>query len=93
MISTTNKITSNLENEIKLAILKKAALLEKGEFKKEANVAVTGVESVVFRCKKIEGALNSNFSSSAIEKIQINQGRRMVGDEAAIESGYYQPTF
>jgi len=30
------KISSNLENEIKLAILKKAALLEKGEFKKEA---------------------------------------------------------
>ena len=30
-----NKITSNLENEIKLAILKKAALLEKGKFKKE----------------------------------------------------------
>ena len=28
------KITSNLENEIKLAILKKAALLEKNEFKK-----------------------------------------------------------
>jgi len=33
---TTNKISSNLENEIKLAILKKAALLEKGEFKKAA---------------------------------------------------------
>ena len=31
-----NKISSNLENEIKLAILKKAALLEKGEFKKKA---------------------------------------------------------
>ena len=31
-----------------------------------------GVESVVFRCKKIEGALNSNFSSSAVEKVQIN---------------------
>ena len=42
------------------------------KFKKESNVAVTGVESVVFRCKKIEGALNSNFSSSAIEKVQIN---------------------
>ena len=41
-------------------------------FKKETNVAVTGAESVVFRCKKIEGALNSNFSSSAIEKVQIN---------------------
>ena len=31
-----NKISSNIENEIKLAILKKAALLEKGEFKKKA---------------------------------------------------------
>ena len=30
-----NKISSNLENEIKLAILKKAALLEKDKFKKE----------------------------------------------------------
>jgi len=33
---TTNKISSNLENEIKLAILKKAALLEKEGFKKSA---------------------------------------------------------
>ena len=31
-----NKISSNIENEIKLAILKKAALLERGAFKKEA---------------------------------------------------------
>ena len=31
-----NKISSNLENEIKLAILKKAALLEKNKGKKEA---------------------------------------------------------
>ena len=30
------KISSNIENEIKLAILKKAALLQRGEFKKEA---------------------------------------------------------
>ena len=42
------------------------------KFKKESNVAVTGAEAVVFRCKKIEGALNSNFSSSAIEKVQIS---------------------
>ena len=42
------------------------------KFKKESNVAITGAESVVFRCKKIEDALNSNFSSSAIEKVQIN---------------------
>jgi len=32
-----NKISSNLENEIKLAILKKAALLEKNKFKKSAD--------------------------------------------------------
>ena len=31
-----NKISSNLENEIKLAILKKAALLEKNKYKKKA---------------------------------------------------------
>ena len=31
-----NKISSNLQNEIKLAILKKAALLEKNNFKKSA---------------------------------------------------------
>ena len=31
-----NKISSNLENEIKLAILKKAAFLEKNKFKKSA---------------------------------------------------------
>jgi len=31
-----NKISSNLENEIKLAILKKAALLEKNKFRKNA---------------------------------------------------------
>jgi hypothetical protein len=30
-----NKIKSSIENEIKLAILKKAALLEKGEFRKK----------------------------------------------------------
>ena len=33
---STNKISSNLENEIKLAILKKAALLEKNRGKKNA---------------------------------------------------------
>ena len=32
----TNKISSNLENEIKLAILKKAAILEKNKFKQNA---------------------------------------------------------
>ena len=33
---TINKISSNLENEIKLAILKKAALLQKNQFKENA---------------------------------------------------------
>ena len=33
---SVNKISSNLENEIKLAILKKAALLEKNKFKKSS---------------------------------------------------------
>ena len=33
---STNKISSNLENEIKLAILKKAAILEKNKFKQNA---------------------------------------------------------
>ena len=28
-----------------------------------------------------------------VKKLHINQGRRMVGDEAAIESGFYQPDF
>ena len=42
------------------------------KYKKEVNVAVTGVESVVFRCKKIESALKSNFSSSSIDGVKIN---------------------
>ena len=42
------------------------------KYKKEINVAVTGVESVVFRCKKIESALNSNFSGSAIDNVKIS---------------------
>ena len=42
------------------------------KFKKESNVAVTGVESVVFRCKKIESALKSNFSSSALDSVKIS---------------------
>ena len=42
------------------------------KYKKEVNIAVTGVESVVFRCKKIESALKSNFSSSAIDGVKIN---------------------
>ena len=42
------------------------------KYKKEVNVAVTGVEAVVFRCKKIESALKSNFSSSALDSVKIN---------------------
>ena len=42
------------------------------KYKKEVNVAVTGVESVAFRCKKIESALKSNFSSSAIDDVKIS---------------------
>ena len=39
---------------------------------KEVRVAVTGVESFVFRCKKLEEALSSNFSPSAIDNINIS---------------------
>jgi len=42
------------------------------KYKKEINVAITGVESVVFRCKKIESALKSNFSSSALDSVKIS---------------------
>ena len=42
------------------------------KLKKEVRVAVTGVESFVFRCKKLEQALSSNFSPSAIDNITIS---------------------
>ena len=42
------------------------------KLKKEVRVAITGVESVVFRCKKIEEALSNNFSPSAIDNITIS---------------------
>ena len=42
------------------------------KFKKEIRVAVTGVESCVFRCKKIENALSGNFSPSAIDTVNIS---------------------
>ena len=42
------------------------------KLKKEIRVAVTGVQSCVFRCKKLEDALTSNFSSSAIDNISIS---------------------
>jgi len=35
-------------------------------------VAVTGVESCVFRCKKLEDALSDNFSTSAIDNVNIS---------------------
>ena len=42
------------------------------KYKKEVNVAITGVDSVVFRCKKFESALKSNFSSSALDSVKFN---------------------
>ena len=39
---------------------------------KEIRVAVTGVESSVFRCKKIEDALSSNFTPSVIDNLTIS---------------------
>ena len=42
------------------------------KLKKEVRVAITGVESCVFRCKKLEDALSSNFSSSAIDNVNIS---------------------
>ena len=42
------------------------------KLKKEIRVAVTGVESCVFRCKKLEDALSSNFSPSAIDSVNIS---------------------
>ena len=42
------------------------------KLKKETRVAVTGVESCVFRCKKLEDALSNNFSSTAIDAVNIS---------------------
>jgi carbon-monoxide dehydrogenase medium subunit len=42
------------------------------KLKKEMRVAVTGVESFVFRCKKLEKALADNFSSSAVDNVTIS---------------------
>jgi len=42
------------------------------KLKKETRVAVTGAESCVFRCKKLEDALTSNFSASAIDNVSIS---------------------
>ena len=42
------------------------------KLKKETRVAITGVESCVFRCKKLEDALTNNFSPSAIDNVSIS---------------------
>jgi len=42
------------------------------KLKKEVRVAVTGVDSCVFRCKKLEDALSNNFSASAIDSVNIS---------------------
>jgi len=42
------------------------------KLKKEVRVAVTGVESCVFRCKKLEGVLSSNFSPSVIDNVNFS---------------------
>jgi carbon-monoxide dehydrogenase medium subunit len=42
------------------------------KLKNEIRVAVTGVQNFVFRCKKLEGALKDNFSSSAVDNVTIS---------------------
>ena len=42
------------------------------KLKKGIRVAITGVESCVFRCKKLEEALTNNFSASAINNVNIS---------------------
>jgi len=42
------------------------------KLKKEVRVAVTGAESCVFRSKELESALSSNFSTSAIDSVNIS---------------------
>jgi len=42
------------------------------KLKTGVRAAVTGVESCVFRCKKLEDALSSNFSVSAIDNVDIS---------------------
>ena len=41
-------------------------------YKSKINVAVTGAGPVAFQCVKIENALKSNFSSSAIDDLKIS---------------------
>ena len=42
------------------------------KLKKETRVAVIGVQSCVFRCKKLEDALSGNFSPSVIDSVNIS---------------------
>ena len=42
------------------------------KLKKEIRVAITGAGSCVFRSKELESALSSNFSSSAIESVNVS---------------------
>ena len=42
------------------------------KLKKEIRVSITGVENCVFRCKKLEDALSSNFSPSVIDSVNIS---------------------
>jgi len=42
------------------------------KLKTGVRVAVTGVENCVFRCKKLEDALSDNFSTSAIDNVNIS---------------------
>ena len=42
------------------------------KLKKEVRVSVTGADSCVFRCKKLEDVLSSNFSASAIDNVSIS---------------------
>ena len=41
------------------------------KYKSGVSVAVTGAKSYVYRCKEIEEALNSNFSESSLNKINV----------------------
>ena len=41
------------------------------KMKKEVRVAITGAASCVFRSKELESALSSNFSSSAVDNVNI----------------------
>ena len=41
------------------------------KYKNNVNVAITGAQSVAYRSKEIESALNSNFSGSAMDGLKI----------------------